>query len=70
MLDSVKHVEPAGRRPEINISKFTVGGGVAGLIVVVSILGIALLGLPPARWFLAGSVLVGAIVALVLRALR
>ena len=66
-MDSVK---PAERRPEINISKFTVGGGIAGLIVVVSIVAIGLLGLPPARWFLAGSVLVGAIVALVLRALR
>jgi len=40
------------------------------VIVVVSILAIGLLGLPPARWFLAGSVAVGAIVALILRALR
>ena len=55
------------RRPEINISKFSVGGGVAGLIVVVSIIGIGLLGLPPTRWFLGVSLVSGLVVALILR---
>ena len=54
-------------RADINISKFSVGGGIAGLIVVAAILGIGLMGLPPARWFLGISVLTGLIVAMILR---
>ena len=51
-------------RPEINVSKIPVGGGVAGLMIAVSIIVIALIGLPPARWFLAGSVVIGVLLAL------
>ena len=51
-------------RPEINVSKIPVGGGVAGLMIAVSIIVIALIGLPPARWFLAGSVAIGLLFAL------
>jgi hypothetical protein len=54
-------------RPEINLSKIPVGGGVAGLMIVVSIIVIALIGLPPARWFLAGSIAVGLLMALIRR---
>jgi hypothetical protein len=53
--------------PGINISKIPVGGGVAGLMIVVSIIVIALVGLPPIRWFLAGSLVLGAMVALIRR---
>jgi len=56
-----------GRRPEINISRFTVGGGIAGLIVTVSIVSIGLLGLAPAKWFFGLSLVTGLIVALILR---
>jgi hypothetical protein len=54
-------------RPEINISKIPVGGGVAGLMIVVSVIVIAFIGIPATRLFLLGSGVVGVIVALVLR---
>jgi hypothetical protein len=54
-------------RPEINISKIPVGGGVAGLIVALTVIAIALIGIPATRLFLLGSVVLGVIVALVLR---
>jgi hypothetical protein len=54
-------------RPEINFSKIQIGGGVAGSLIAISVIAIALVGIPAARWFLAGSVLVGALVALILR---
>ena len=50
-----------------NISKFTVGGGPAGMIVAGAFLVIGLIGLPQARWFLAGSVTLGGLFALILR---
>ncbi len=69
MPDSLKRSQATDddRRAEINLSKMSVGGGVAGLIVTVSIVGIALLGLPPTRWFLGVSLLTGVVVALILR---
>jgi hypothetical protein len=54
-------------RPEINISKIPVGGGVAGLMVALTVIAIALIGIPATRLFLLGSVVLGVIVALVLR---
>jgi hypothetical protein len=54
-------------QPAINISKIPVGGGVAGLMIAVIIIVIGLVGLPAARWFLAGSVALGAMMALFLR---
>jgi len=53
--------------PSINISKIPVGGGVAGLMIAVSILVIALIGLPPMRLFLAGSLALGGSLALIRR---
>jgi hypothetical protein len=53
--------------PGINISKIPVGGGVAGLMIAVSIVVIALVGLPVTRWFLAGSLAFGAVLALIRR---
>jgi hypothetical protein len=52
--------------PEENISKISVGGA-AGLIFALGMLGILLVGVPPTRWFLAASVPLGVVVALILR---
>jgi hypothetical protein len=68
MPTTLKHSHPAGEsRPAINISKFTVGGGFAGLLVAGSILAIGLAGIPFTRGFLALSLLAGAVFALILR---
>lgn len=53
--------------PGVNISKIPVGGGVAGLMVAVIIVVIGLIGLPPTRWFLAASLALGAVMALIRR---
>jgi hypothetical protein len=52
--------------PDINFSRVSVSGTVAGLLVTLVILGIGLAGLPPTRWFLVGSIPLGLIVALIL----
>jgi hypothetical protein len=54
-------------RPEVNISKIPVGGGVAGLIIALTVIVIALIGIPATRLFLLGSAVLGVIVALILR---
>ena len=54
-------------RSEINISKIPVGGGVAGLMIALIVIVIALIGLPATRLFLLGSAVLGVIVAVVLR---
>ncbi len=54
-------------RPEINISKIPVGGGVAGLMIALTVIVIALIGIPATRLFLLASVVLGVIVALALR---
>ena len=54
-------------RPEINISKIPVGGGVAGLMIALTVIVIALIGIPATRLFLLGSAVLGVIVALILR---
>ena len=54
-------------RSEINISKIPVGGGVAGLLIAVTVIAIGLIGIPATRLFLVASVLLGAGIALVLR---
>jgi len=51
----------------INISKIPVGGSVAGLMIAVSIVIIALIGLPPTRWFLGASLALGVVMALIRR---
>jgi len=53
--------------PDSNLSKIAIGGGAAGLIVTLGMLAILLVGLPPTRWFLAASVPLGVVVALILR---
>jgi len=54
-------------RPEINISKIPVGGGVAGLLIAVIVIVIALIGIPATRLFLLGSAVLGVAIALILR---
>jgi hypothetical protein len=54
-------------RPEINISKIPAGGGGAGLIIALTVIVIALIGIPATRLFLLGSAVLGAIAALTLR---
>ena len=54
-------------RPEINISKIPIGGGVAGLMIALTVIVIALIGIPATRLFLLGSAVLGVIIALVLR---
>ena len=53
--------------PDANVSKISVGGGAAGLIFTLGMVVILLVGLPPTRWFLAASLALGVVVALILR---
>ena len=50
-----------------NLSRISIGGGAARLIVTLGMLAILLVWLPPTRWFLAASVPLGVVVALILR---
>jgi hypothetical protein len=54
-------------RAEINLSKIPVGGGVAGLMIAVTVVVIGLIGIPALRPFLVGSAVIGGAVAGVLR---
>jgi hypothetical protein len=59
---------PAGGRgsmpgAEINLSSIPVAGDLAGLMFVISAIATVLLGLPDIRWFVLGSVVVGAVLA-------
>jgi hypothetical protein len=55
--------------PGITMHRIPVAG-VGGLIFTIGIVVLALLGLPIAKWFLAGAVALGVVVAFVLRLLR
>ena len=62
----MKRIQPADdAHPGINISKIPVGGGVAGLMIALSIVVIALVGLPLTKWFLGASLALGAVMALI-----
>jgi len=56
---------PRSQRPaaEINLSSIPVAGDIGGLLFVISAIIIVLLGLPDIRWFVLGSVVVGAVLA-------
>src|SRR5262245_63359421 len=56
---------PASRRPdaEINLSSIPVAGDIGGLLFVIGAIVTVLLGLPDIRWFVLGSVVVGAVLA-------
>jgi hypothetical protein len=62
---TIETFNPSAATP--NVSSFTVGGGVAGVITTVIFVVIGLIGLPTARWFLLGSVCLGGLIALGLR---
>jgi hypothetical protein len=56
---------PTSRRPdaEINLSSIPVAGDFGGLLFVIGAIVTVLLGLPDIRWFVLGSVAVGAVLA-------
>jgi UDP-N-acetylmuramyl pentapeptide phosphotransferase/UDP-N-acetylglucosamine-1-phosphate transferase len=58
-----------GRHPGITMHKIPVAG-VGGLIFTIGIVVLALLGLPIAKWFLAGAVALGVGVVGILRLFR
>jgi hypothetical protein len=49
--------------PQINLSAIPVGGDFGGLMFVVGAFVVILMGLPGMRWFVAGSVLIGMVLA-------
>ncbi len=57
-------------RPQINISKIVVGGGVAGAIFAIGSMLIFLTGLPMLRYFFLVAIVLGCAVALILRLSR
>jgi hypothetical protein len=57
--------DPSAATP--NVSKFGVSGGVAGLITTAAFVTIGLIGLPIARGFLAGALLLGGGIAVGIR---
>jgi hypothetical protein len=57
-------------RPQINVSKIVIGGGAAGAIFAIGSMLIFLTGLPMLRYFFAGAIVLGCLVALMLRLLR
>jgi hypothetical protein len=64
---ALKSTHTDDAHPGINISKIPVGGGIAGLMIAVSIVITGLIGLPPTRWFLGASLALGAVMALIRR---
>ncbi len=56
---------PSSRTPgaEINLSSIPVAGDIGGLLFVIGAIVTVLLGLPDIRWFVLGSVVVGAVLA-------
>jgi hypothetical protein len=56
---------PTPRTPgaEINLSSIPVAGDIGGLLFVIGAIVTVLLGLPDIRWFVLGSVVVGAVLA-------
>ena len=59
--------DSANQRPEIDIAKIKVGGGVAGLIFTIGSMWIFLAGIPALWYFLALAIAAGAGVAVALR---
>ena len=57
-------------RPQINISKIVVGGGIAGTIFAVGSALIFLIGIPALRYFLPAAILLGCGVALIIHFVR
>jgi hypothetical protein len=56
-----------GRIPQINISKIAVDGGIAGAIFTVASMLIFLIGIPILRFLFPAAIVLGGVVALILR---
>ena len=57
-------------RPQINISKIVVGGGIAGTIFTLGSMLIFLIGIPALRYFLPAAIVLGCGVALMIHFIR
>jgi hypothetical protein len=66
----MKSEENVSRHPGITMHKMPVAGSVGGFIFAVGIVVLAVVGLPFAKWFLLGAVILGAGVVGILRLSR
>ncbi len=66
----MKAEENAGRHPGITIHKMPIAGSIGGFIFAVGIVVLAVVGLPFAKWFLLGAVILGFGVVGILRLSR
>ena len=57
-------------RPQINVSKIPVGGGIAGAIFTFGSVLVFLLGIPALRYFLPAAIVLGCGVALIIHLIR
>jgi hypothetical protein len=63
-------MQEATARPQINMSKITVGGGIAGAIFAVGSMVIFLTGIPVLRYLFPAAVVLGGGLALILHFMR
>ena len=66
----MKAEEGGSRHPVITIHKMPVAGSVGGFIFAVGIVVLAVVGLPFAKWFLLGAMILGIGVVAILRFVR
>jgi len=66
----MKAEEGVSRHPGITIHKMPVAGSVGGFIFAVGIVVLAVVGLPFAKWFLLGAMILGIGVVAILRFVR
>lgn len=57
-------------KPQINVSKIVIGGGIAGVIFTVGSMLIFLIGIPMLRYIFPAAVVLGCAVALIFRFVR
>ena len=57
-------------KPQINVSKIVAGGGIAGALFALISTAIFLIGIPALRYFLPAALLLGCLLALVIRCKR
>jgi acetyl esterase/lipase len=63
----IRHrVESGERRPDLNMTALIVTGDSAGAIIAVSLVVLGWIGIPEARPFLLGSVVLGSVFGLIL----
>ena len=66
-FENLKYGEPGEPSGNGNRSKFSIPGTGVGLLCTILLAGIFVVGLPEARWFLAISIPLGGIAALIMR---